>query len=128
MVLLVLPPLLRRVEDDRDARELVRTLRRVDPDCRFAPAYHDAASDDSLMRVPTGRIVVRFPADWTDDRVEAFARDEGLAIAERLPLQGVVCVLDAGEGMTAIERANAIHEAGTVVWASPEWWKPLSRR
>ena len=118
----------RLTREGADARELAKALRRADPECRFAPAFHDAPSDDALMRVPTGRIVVRFPPDWSEDRVEDWARREGLPVVERLSLMGVVRVLDAGEGLAALERANAIHESGTVVWASPEWWKPLSRR
>jgi len=118
----------RLASGDGDSRETARALAEADPRCRFSPAFHDAASDRSDMRALTGRILVRFRDEWSEEDVSAWIAARGFLSSRKLPIGRHVRVLEAGSGLDALETANRIHETEDVIWCSPEWSRALSPR
>ncbi len=88
---------------------------------RFSPVFRDGRG--GRMRALPGGIVVQLDPKLADKDVRAWARAKGLAIRKKLSLPGNYYVFDTKAGLEALEKANALHESGEVLSASPDWWQ-----
>lgn len=80
-----------------------------------------------LMALPGGMIVT-FKPEWTDAQVREWASSKGLEVQQRMEITGNWYVLRTEPGLASLEAANALHESGVVVAASPNWWKETVTR
>jgi kexin len=79
------------------------------------------------MVVPTGELIVHFHAPLFGDALAAWAARHGLAVIGTLPF-GNIAILDAGEGLAAIELANQLLALPEVRHAYPNLWKIPNKR
>ncbi len=80
-----------------------------------------------LMALPGG-VIVQFKPDWTNGQVSAWLASKALTAKQRLAIRGNWYVIHSSAGQPALDLANAIHESGEVVSASPNWWKETVTR
>jgi hypothetical protein len=92
----------------------------------FAPVFN-LSPRGGVRLVLSGNIVIRFKEGWDDTQLEAWAADQGLTPVSRMSLPRT-WLFAAADGMTALEKANAIQESGEVEYAIPEWWRAAHKR
>lgn len=80
-----------------------------------------------LMALPGG-MVVTFKPEWSDSQVREWAARKGHEVQQRLEISGNWYVLRTDPGLASLDAANALHESGAVVSASPNWWKETVTR
>lgn len=78
-----------------------------------------------LMALPGG-VVVQLKPDWTEAQVAAWAAERKLPLEQHLPITGNWYVVGTAPGEASLATANALQESGTVVSATPNWWKEAS--
>ncbi|MBX7101158.1 MAG: hypothetical protein K1X89_25810 [Myxococcaceae bacterium] len=74
-----------------------------------------------LMALPGG-IVVTFKPEWTDAQVREWSAAKGYPVRQKLAITGNWYVLGTPAGQASLDAANAVHQSGEVVSASPNWW------
>jgi len=92
-----------------------------------SPLFRTGSRAGRLMALPGG-MVVTFKPEWTDAQVREFVASKGLEVQQRLEIAGNWYVLRTEPGIAALKAANALHESGKVVSASPNWWKETVTR
>jgi len=105
---------------------------RIAPEASAIPASAGKTSpafrgEDNALRALPGGIVVKFRDHWTDADAGEWAARNGLTLLRKLPLRGVWSV-KAEPGLPSLELANRLHETGEVEWASPDWWREISKK
>lgn len=91
----------------------------------YAPVYRDHPGGP--IRVAIGGVIIRFAKD-VDARQQAnWIGDQGLVvISSPAALDWVLVASEAGSA--SVELANRLHQFPEVQNASPNWWRPVSRR
>lgn len=92
----------------------------------FSPVFHLSASGGSRL-ILTGKLTVGFKQDIDLASVTAWADEQGLTFIKALSLPRTY-LFDAGEGLTALAKANQIQESGIAQYAVPEWWREAYKR
>lgn len=92
-----------------------------------SPLFRTGSRAGRLMALPGG-MVVTFKPEWSDAQVREFVASKGLEVQQRMEIAGNWYVLRTEPGLAALKAANALHESGKVVSASPNWWKETVTR
>lgn len=93
-----------------------------------SPVFRIGTSPGGRLMALPGGMVVTFKPEWTDAQVREFAASKGLEVQQRLEITGNWYVLRTEPGLASLDAANALHESGAVVAASPNWWKETVTR
>lgn len=95
---------------------------------KTSPVFREGDSPAGRLMALPGGVIVQFKPDWTDGQVNAWLTSKALTAKQRLAIRGNWYVLHSSAGQAALDLANAIHESGEVVSASPNWWKETVTR
>ncbi len=101
---------------------------RTDTGTSTSPVFRMGTSPAGRLMALPGGVIVTFKPDWSDAQARAWAADKGFAVQQRLNLTGNWYVLKTEPGLAALAAANAIHEGGEVISATPNWWKETVTR
>jgi hypothetical protein len=105
--------------------QLTRNLNSVEQH-RFLPVFRLSAEGGARL-VPVGNLVVRFKASMKLSQVKLWAEGQGVSLVQKMSPPDTYLIA-AGDGMTALERANQIQQSGAVKFAVPEWLRPTYKR
>jgi hypothetical protein len=94
----------------------------------FAPVYHDLDSAAAPKRSLPGDVIVYLDPSWDRARADEWARSQDVAIAKELPIHKNAFVITTAPGQAALDLANRLQESGTVVSATPNWWRDAALR
>jgi hypothetical protein len=94
---------------------------------QYSPVFHLSPTGGSRLAL-SGNIVVRFKPEWSEAQIQAWLTAQNLAQVKVLSGMPSTYVLSVGNGLDALEKANAIQESGEVEYAMPEWWREVSKR
>ncbi|MCA8837808.1 MAG: hypothetical protein K8963_08170 [Proteobacteria bacterium] len=80
------------------------------------------------FRALPGGVFVKFDPDWDRSRIDAWLADQevGSYLAEQV-LNNNVFMIHTPQGMEALDLANRLQETGEVLYAEPNWWRPVAR-
>lgn len=112
---------------DVDGRGAVAISRSLAPAKRYSPVFHLSAAGGARLAL-SGNIVVRFKPEWSEVQVQSWLAAQNLEQIKLVSGQPVTLLLRVGDGLEALERANAIQESGEVLFAMPEWWREVRKR
>jgi hypothetical protein len=101
--------------------------RSLAPANHYSPVFHLSPSGGRRLAL-SGNIVVRFKPEWSAAQIQAWLSAQRFAQVKLLSAESAIYVLSVGNGLDALEKANAIQEGGEVVYAMPEWWREVSKR
>ncbi|MBU2552579.1 MAG: S8 family serine peptidase [Proteobacteria bacterium] len=95
----------------------------------LVPVYYAAPFRDAGGRmIPTGEIIVQFPASYSDRDVAALEAEYGLVLVEALDYAPNTFLYTAGGVRASMETANALYESGRVNYAYPNWLRKRTTR
>lgn len=95
---------------------------------KTSPVFREGDSPAGRLMALPGGVMVEFKPNWTDTQVSAWLASKSLTVEHRMGIQGNWYVIHSPAGQAALDLANAIHESGDVVSASPNWWKETVTR
>lgn len=95
---------------------------------KTSPVFREGDSPAGRLMALPGGVIVQFKPDWTEGQVNAWLAGKVLSAKQRLAIRGNWYVIHSSAGQAALDLANAIHESGEVVSASPNWWKETVTR
>lgn len=95
---------------------------------KTSPVFREGDSPAGRLMALPGGVIVQFKPDWTDTQVSAWLASKALTAKQRLAIRGNWYVIHSSAGQAALDLANAMHESGEVVSASPNWWKETVTR
>ncbi len=95
---------------------------------RASPVYREGDSPAGRLMALPGGVLVQFKPDWTDSQVREWALGKGLGLGQKLNIRGQWWVVNSEAGAASLELANALHASGSVLSASPNWWKQTMTR
>lgn len=79
------------------------------------------------IRVAIGGVIIRFAKDVDARQQASWVADQGLVvISSPDALDWILVASEAGSA--SVELANRLHQLPEVQNASPNWWRPVSRR
>lgn len=87
-----------------------------------SPVFREGTSPAGRLMALPGGVIVQFRSDWTAAQVEDWIANHGYTVRQKLSITGQWYVLESPAGLASLETANAIHESGDVVSATPNWW------
>lgn len=120
---LPLRPVSVRVRSESSARSDKRD--RDDPRVVYVPVYRDQPR--GAMRVAIGGVVLRWAEGFDPGQQAGWLAARGLKLIDAP--EGVDWVLVASEpGLASVQLAKTLHESAEVRSASPNWWRPTSKR
>lgn len=93
-----------------------------------SPVFRTGTSPAGRLMALPGGMLVNFKADWSEAQVREFCQAKKLEIERRLDILGNWYVLKTEPGRASLLAANALHESGQVVSATPNWWKQSTIR
>jgi hypothetical protein len=93
-----------------------------------SPVFRSGTSPAGRLMALPGGMVVNFKPEWTDGQVREFCAARKLVVQRKLELLGNWYVLETAAGRASLLAANALHESGQVLSASPNWWKQTDTR
>ena len=93
-----------------------------------SPVYREGGSLAGRAMALPGGVVVKLNPNWSDPQARAWAAAKGLTVEQRLNILGNWYVLQTAPGQAALELANALHQSGEVLSATPNWWKQTHSR
>ncbi|MCG7868604.1 MAG: hypothetical protein JAY74_19820 [Candidatus Thiodiazotropha taylori] len=95
---------------------------------RLSPVFHDSPTEGGPLRALPGGLIVTLDPSWEKPQIDNWLIRKGLEVERRLPIGVHTYLLRSAAGIEALELANQLRESGEVVNATPNWWKPSSRR
>ena len=95
---------------------------------RTSPVFREGDSPAGRLMALPGGVMVEFKPDWTPAQIGDWLSARVLTVDQRLGIAGNWYVIHSAPGWPALDLANAIHESGDVVSASPNWWKETTPR
>ena len=95
---------------------------------RVSPVFREGDSPAGRLMALPGGVIVQFQPNWSDVQVSNWVATKALAVDQRLGIRGNWYVIRSAAGQASLDLANAIHESGEVVSASPNWWKETVAR
>lgn len=93
-----------------------------------SPVYRQGAGSTGRLMTLPGGVLVKFPAGWSRERVDAWLAARGHAAARPMAWGPQWYLVETPAGLASLEAANAMVESGEVLSASPNWWKQTSTR
>lgn len=88
-----------------------------------SPVFREGDSPAGRLMALPGGVIVQFQALWSDAQVSNWVATKALTVDQRLGIRGNWYVIRSAAGQASLDLANAIHESGEVISASPNWWK-----
>lgn len=95
---------------------------------RTSPVFREGDSPAGRLMALPGGVIVQFQPTWSDAQVSNWVATKALVVDQRLGIRGNWYVIRTAAGQASLDLANAIHESGEVVSASPNWWKETVAR
>ncbi|MBX7099099.1 MAG: hypothetical protein K1X89_15420 [Myxococcaceae bacterium] len=90
---------------------------------KVSQVYREGTSPAGRLMALPGGVVVQLKPEWTEAQVAAWAAERKLPLEQHLPITGNWYVVSTPAGEASLATANALQESGTVVSATPNWWK-----
>jgi hypothetical protein len=85
--------------------------------------YHDAPDTASNLRGLPGGVVVKFPPDWSAERIASWAALQALGAMTKMTVEPNWYTFETAAGEVSLEVARRLLETGEVLAASPNWWR-----
>jgi len=106
----------------------VANLATKDPEGAYSEVFRDGPRSIGNTKALPGNIIIRFRPEWSESRIESYAKSQKLEIIRKLAIGANVYVLKHRPGLESLLKANEIRSSGEVLEAMPDWWinvKPL---
>jgi hypothetical protein len=87
-----------------------------------SPVFREGNSPAGRLMALPGGVIAQFQPEWTAEQIGEWLANRGYAVRQKLNILGLWYLLESPAGLASLEMANAIHESGEVVSATPNWW------
>jgi subtilisin-like proprotein convertase family protein len=104
------------VLERQTAIRTLETVRQISP-----VFYTDPERDPDAYLVPTGQIVVRFQANFSESQISDIEKKYGLQRVEIFSFSPSTYLYEADDPLRSIEIANDLYESVRSVYAYPNW-------
>ncbi len=88
-----------------------------------SPVYREGTSPAARLMALPGGVMVKFPPQWAEADIEAWAGRTGNRLGKRLGLSGNWVLVPTPAGQAALDLTLRIQQSGEPVSATPNWWK-----
>lgn len=109
-------------------RQAVSAAARAEAQAHASPVYRQGRSPAGRLMALPGGVMVKFPADWTRERIDAFLAAQGLAVQRPLAIGPGWVLVGTAPGDAALQAAQRLHATGEVLAATPNWWMQTAAR
>ncbi len=117
-----------QVGKDLKLEEVQRRVKSLGQTGSFLPVFHDGPFATDPIRVAPGNVIVYLNPEWTEAAVQQWAQSRQLTLLRKLEAGPNIYVVHSGPGVEALNLANSLYKAGSVLAAFPDWWTPKARK
>lgn len=93
-----------------------------------SPVFRQGGSAAGRLMALPGGVLVKFKPDWGPAQIDAWLAARGLPAGQPLAIGPAWRLVPTAAGQAALATANALHESGEVLSASPNWWTQTSAK
>jgi len=114
----------------RYVTELIDTMLKQHTEVKeVSPVFYRGGIKDPLNRMAlTGEVIIHFPPEWDESRVNGLAKRYGLSYIKGFDFSPDTRLFSAGSALQSLEVANEIQFSGEVIYAYPNWFKTMAKR
>lgn len=120
------PARIRLVRDETREARRARTEQAASSGAQLVPVYRDFPHGP--LRVASGGVLLRLPADWSLEQQAQWLAQENLAVINSPNASNGYWLVASPPGEASLALAAELFQQPEVISASPNWWQPRVKR